>query len=103
MRIIVQRALEAYVKVDGKVISKTGPGLLLLVGITHTDNKDIIKRAALKVLKMRLWKEIPKEVSNKPVTNEIEIVEENKEEGNRELKTWASSVMDNSYELLVVS
>jgi D-Tyr-tRNAtyr deacylase len=38
MRILVQRILESWVKVDGVDISRIKKGLLVLVGLTHEDN-----------------------------------------------------------------
>ena len=38
MRAVIQRVLEASVTVDGKVVgSIDGPGLVVLVGVTHSD------------------------------------------------------------------
>ena len=38
MRAVVQRVLQASVIVDGKVVgSIEGPGLLVLLGVTHAD------------------------------------------------------------------
>ena len=81
------------------MISKTGPGLLLLVGITYGDDKAMIKRAANKVLKMRLWPEIQKSAIQTPKGDN----EETKEVDKKVPKAWASSVVDNAFELMVVS
>ena len=43
MRIVVQRVKEASVKVDGKIVGKTGYGYLLLVSFTAFDNEKIIE------------------------------------------------------------
>ena len=55
MRIIAQRVLDASVTVGDKIISQIGKGLLILVGFTKGDNKDIIKDFASKTVNMRLW------------------------------------------------
>ncbi|KAJ8770385.1 hypothetical protein K2173_014999 [Erythroxylum novogranatense] len=51
MRAVVQRVDSASVEVDGRVVSKIGPGLLVLVGL-HESDADYICR---KVLNMRLF------------------------------------------------
>jgi D-tyrosyl-tRNA(Tyr) deacylase len=55
MRIIAQRVLDASVSVDGKVISKIGRGLLVLVGFTKGDDKDTLDNMVSKTINMRLW------------------------------------------------
>ncbi len=40
MRLVIQRVLEASVKVNGQLVSQIGKGLLILLGITHTDTKE---------------------------------------------------------------
>lgn len=37
MRVVMQRAASAHVCVDGETVGRIGPGLLLLLGVTHTD------------------------------------------------------------------
>jgi len=39
MKIIIQRVLRGQVSVDSKVVSQIGRGVMVLCGITHTDNK----------------------------------------------------------------
>lgn len=56
MRALVQRVTEASVSVDGTVLAEIGPGLLVLVGITHADDEqraDVLARkvAALRILR----------------------------------------------------
>ena len=41
MRFIIQRVKNAKVEVNEKCVSKIGKGLLVLVGITQLDNKEI--------------------------------------------------------------
>ena len=55
MRIIVQRCLEASCKVDGKVTGQIQKGLVLLVGFTERDNKEIIDYMVKKVLNLRIF------------------------------------------------
>jgi D-Tyr-tRNAtyr deacylase len=55
MRIVVQRVFEAWVKVGGVEISHTKNGILVLVGLTPGDNKDVVDHMVSKALNMRLW------------------------------------------------
>ena len=51
----MQRAAEARVEVDGQVVGElTGPGLLVLVGVTHTDGPDQIAAMARKIANLRI-------------------------------------------------
>ncbi|GAB3624475.1 D-aminoacyl-tRNA deacylase [Mariniluteicoccus endophyticus] len=55
MRVVVQRASEASVTVDGEVVgSLPSPGLLVLVGVTHTDTPEVAARLAAKVWQQRI-------------------------------------------------
>ena len=55
MRVVVQRVKYANVKVDGKIVGKIEKGLLLLVGITHDDNKEKADFLANKVCNLRIF------------------------------------------------
>lgn len=118
MRIIIQRVIDASVTVAGKEVSRIGKGLLVLLGITHNDDFKLAEKMAKKLLKIRVWDE----VSNKeklPNSNTIKStgVEEEefkkpdlsektiaKEEGEqKEPRSWHSCVVDNEFEILVVS
>lgn len=55
MKFIVQRVLEAEVKVDGEQIAKIDHGLMVLVGITQNDNDDILKWMANKLINLRVF------------------------------------------------
>ncbi|WVY93783.1 hypothetical protein V8G54_032871 [Vigna mungo] len=94
MRAVVQRVASASVEVEGRIVSEIGPGLLVLVGIHDTDSDadaDYMSSSFLrpfhsnfklpcrKVLNMRLF---PNENSG---------------------KAWDHSVMQKSYQVLLVS
>ena len=49
MRALVQRVARAAVRVDGEVVGAIGPGLLVLLGVTHDDDEAIGDRLADKV------------------------------------------------------
>lgn len=58
MRAVVQRVLSALVTVDGKVVgSIEGPGLLVLLGVTHDDGPAEIAWTARKVWELRLLRD----------------------------------------------
>lgn len=55
MRVVVQRVSRASVSVDGAVVGAIGePGLLVLVGVTHTDDASIADRLAEKTWQLRI-------------------------------------------------
>ena len=56
MRAVVQRVDGATVVVDGEVVgSIEGPGLCVLVGVTHEDTPELAHKLADKVYDMRLF------------------------------------------------
>jgi D-tyrosyl-tRNA(Tyr) deacylase len=55
MRAVLQRVTEASVTVAGQVVgSVTGPGLCVLVGVTHDDTPETAKRMAAKLWTVRM-------------------------------------------------
>ena len=55
MRALVQRVSEARVRVDGAVVGEIGPGLCVLVGVTHGDDQATARRLADKVWNLRVF------------------------------------------------
>ena len=55
MRALVQRVSRASVSVDGAVVASIGPGLLVLLGITHDDTLELAERLAEKVRRLRVF------------------------------------------------
>ncbi|MDQ3723133.1 MAG: D-aminoacyl-tRNA deacylase [Actinomycetota bacterium] len=55
MRAIVQRVSRAEVRVDGEVVARIGPGLLVLLGVTHDDDEARADRLADKVRALRVF------------------------------------------------
>lgn len=82
MRLVIQRVLEASVSVSEREVSKIGKGLLVLLGLTNGDTKSDAEKYARKLLKLRIW---PSDDN----------------EGGK--KTWDKGVLDNEYEILIVS
>jgi len=55
MRVLVQRAKHAEVRVAGSVIGKIGHGAVLLVGFTHTDGEEQLSWMADKIVGLRIF------------------------------------------------
>jgi D-aminoacyl-tRNA deacylase len=55
VRALVQRVTRASVSVDGKPIADIGPGLLVLLGVTHDDTPENADRLADKVRNLRVF------------------------------------------------
>lgn len=55
MRALVQRVTLAAVSVDGQVVGRIGPGLCVLVGVTHPDDERSAQRLAEKVWHLRIF------------------------------------------------
>lgn len=55
MRALVQRAAEARVRVDGRVVGEVGPGLCCLVGVTHGDDQQAAVKLASKLWHLRIF------------------------------------------------
>ncbi len=54
MRVIIQRVLNANVKIDGEIHGKCERGYLLLVGFTLNDNEKIVDQMADKIVNLRI-------------------------------------------------
>ncbi|WCK53605.1 D-aminoacyl-tRNA deacylase [Aneurinibacillus sp. Ricciae_BoGa-3] len=57
MRIVVQRSKQAKVTVEGQVTGHIEAGLVLLVGITHTDREEDIAYGVEKVANLRIFED----------------------------------------------
>jgi D-tyrosyl-tRNA(Tyr) deacylase len=55
MRALVQRVSSASVAVDGELIAEIGPGLLVLLGVTHDDSEQQADWLADKVRALRIF------------------------------------------------
>lgn len=55
MRVVVQRVTEASVTIDGETVSAINEGLLLLIGITHSDSENEIDRITRKIVTLRIF------------------------------------------------
>ena len=57
MRAVVQRVLSASVTVDGTTVGEIGEGLLVYLGVTHTDGHAEISWLARKVWELRILRD----------------------------------------------
>ena len=57
MKLVIQRVKQASVTVDGKCISEIGPGLLVLVGVSHSDTPFDARHLARKTAKLRIFQD----------------------------------------------
>ncbi|MCX7681591.1 MAG: D-aminoacyl-tRNA deacylase [Anaerolineae bacterium] len=57
MRVVVQRVSRASVSVDGRVVGAIGRGLVVLVGVTHSDTGEQAEWLAQKVAGLRIFED----------------------------------------------
>lgn len=57
MKVIVQRAVDASVKVNEKIVGSIPKGIVLLVGFTDGDNEETIKKMASKIINLRIFED----------------------------------------------
>jgi D-aminoacyl-tRNA deacylase len=55
VRALVQRVSRAAVRIAGEEVAAIGPGLLVLLGVTHDDTEADADRLAAKVLALRIF------------------------------------------------
>lgn len=57
MKFVIQRVKNAQVEVDNKIVGKINKGFLVLIGITHTDNKEIADYMVKKLVNLRIFED----------------------------------------------
>lgn len=57
MRLLVQRVLNSNVKVDGKVVGEIDKGYMVLLGVTHDDDKEKADYLVNKLLNLRVFED----------------------------------------------
>ncbi len=57
MRAIIQRVREASVTVDGEVVGRIGPGLLVLAGVAEGDDDEAMQLLAAKIVNLRIFED----------------------------------------------
>lgn len=55
MRALLQRVSSASVSSGGKLLGNIGPGLAVLLGITHTDTEELAAKLATKAARLRIF------------------------------------------------
>lgn len=55
MRAVLQRVSRAEVRIDGQVVGRIGPGLMILLGVGRDDTTDQAAKLAEKTTKLRLF------------------------------------------------
>lgn len=57
MKVVIQRVLNASVKVDGNITGKIKKGLLIFLGIESGDSDDMLNKYADKIVRMRIFED----------------------------------------------
>ena len=57
MKFVIQRVKNASVTVDNNIVGSINKGFLVLIGITHTDTKEIADLLIKKLLKLRVFED----------------------------------------------
>lgn len=73
MRALVQRVARAAVTVDGETIAAVGPGLCVLLGVTHDDTPEVADRVAEKVRGLRVFPDAEGRM-NEPLGGDREVL-----------------------------
>ncbi len=57
MKVVIQRANDANVKINNKVVGKIDKGYVILVGLKHGDTKDIVDKMCDKIINLRIFED----------------------------------------------
>lgn len=74
MRALVQRVSEASVTVEGDQVAAIGPGLVVLLGITHDDDAATADRVADKLRTLRLFGDVDGRMNEPLGTREVLVI-----------------------------
>lgn len=69
MKVVLQKAKQASVTVDGQIVGQINRGYVLLVGITASDTKEQVEALANKIVKLRIWED-EEEKMNRSILDE---------------------------------
>ncbi|WIL37634.1 D-aminoacyl-tRNA deacylase [Kurthia sp. YJT4] len=69
MKVVLQKAKQASVAVDGQIVGQINRGYVLLVGITASDTKEQVEALANKIVKLRIWED-EEEKMNRSIVDE---------------------------------
>ncbi len=57
MKVVIQRSLDASVKVNGKTVGKIDKGYVVLVGFSSNDDELILPKMAKKIINLRIFED----------------------------------------------
>lgn len=57
MKFVIQRVKHAQVDVDGVTVGKIEKGLMVLIGVSHSDTKEIADKMIKKLVNMRIFED----------------------------------------------
>jgi D-tyrosyl-tRNA(Tyr) deacylase len=57
LRLLLQRVTRASVTVDGEVVGRIGPGLVILVGVGHADDEALAESMAGRAADLRIFRD----------------------------------------------
>ena len=57
MKFVVQRVKNAQVDIEGKTVGKIEKGYMVLIGVTHTDTKEIADYLVKKLINLRVFED----------------------------------------------
>lgn len=55
MKFVIQRVTSAQVDIDGVTVGKIGHGLMVLIGVSHSDDEAVADKMVDKLLKLRIF------------------------------------------------
>ena len=57
MKVVIQRSLEANVKVNSKIVGKIDKGYVVLVGFSSDDDESVLPKMAKKIINLRIFED----------------------------------------------
>ena len=57
MKVVIQRSLEANVKVNGKTVGRIDKGYVVLVGFSSDDDETVLPKMAKKIINLRIFED----------------------------------------------
>ena len=57
MKVVIQRSLDASVKVNGKIVGKIDKGYVVLVGFSSDDDETVLPKMAKKIINLRIFED----------------------------------------------
>ena len=55
MKLVVQRVIKSDLKIDGKIFSSIGYGMVIFIGISKEDDFSLLNKLATKISKLRIF------------------------------------------------